>query len=40
MKDDGGGADVSGETKGAGKVQGLREGDGVRVAGIPLDDAA
>ena len=39
-KDDGGGADVSGEKKGAGRVRGLREGDGGRVAGIPSDDTA
>ena len=38
-KDDGGGADVSGETKGAGRVWGLWEGDGGRVAGMPSDDA-
>ena len=38
-KDDGGGADVSGETKGAGRVRGLREVDGGRVAGIPSDYA-
>ena len=39
-KDDRGGADVSGEIKGAGRVWGLREGDGGRVAGIPSDDTA
>ena len=39
-EDDGGEADVSGTTEGAGRVQGMREGDGGRVAGIPPDDAA
>ena len=39
-KNDRGGADVSGETKGAGRLQGLREGYGGRVAGIPPDDTA
>ena len=39
-KDDREGADVSGETKGAGRVWGLREGDGGRVAGISLDYVA
>ena len=37
-KDDGGGSDVLGETKGAVRVRGLREGDGSRVACIPSDD--
>ena len=39
-EDDGGGADLSRTTEGAGRVRGMREGDGGRVAGIPLDDAA
>ena len=39
-EDDGRGYDVSGTTEGAGRVQGMREGDGGRVAGIPPDDAA
>ena len=38
--DDGGGADISGTTEGAGRVRGMRERDGGRVAGIPSDDAA
>ena len=37
-QDDRGGADVLGETKGAGRVRGLQEGDGSRFAGNPLDD--
>ena len=37
---DRGGADVSVKTEGAGQVQGMREGDGGRIAGIPPDDAA
>ena len=36
-KDDGVGAGVSGETKGSGRVWGLREGDGGRVAGNSSD---
>ena len=40
MKNDGGGADVLGETKGAGQVWGLREGDGGKVSGIPSYDAS
>ena len=39
-KDDGVGANVSGETKGAGRVRRQQEGDGGRVADIPSDDAA
>ena len=39
-QDDGGGADVSRKTKIAGRVRGLREGDGGRVAGSPSDDTA
>ena len=39
-EDDGGGADVSGTTEGAGQVQGMREGGGGRVDGFPPDDAA
>ena len=35
-QDDGGGANVSRETKRAGRVQWLREGDGDRVAGSPI----
>ena len=37
---DGGGANISVTTEGAGRVRGMREGDGGRVAGIPSDDAA
>ena len=37
---DGGGADVLVTAEGAGRVQGVRERDGGRVSGIPLDDAA
>ena len=40
MQDDGGGADIPRETKRAGRVRGLREGDGGRVAGSPSDDTA
>ena len=39
-EDGGGGADVSGTTEGAGRVQGMREGGGGRVDGFPPDDAA
>ena len=39
-EDDGGRANVSGMTEGAGRVRGMWEGDGGRVAGIPSDDAA
>ena len=39
-EDDGVGADISGMTEGVGRVQGMWEGDGGRVAGTPLDDAA
>ena len=39
-QDDGGGADVLREEKRAGRVQGLQEGGGGRVAGSPSDDAA
>ena len=34
------GSDLTGETEGAGKVRGMRERDGGRVAGISPDDAA
>ena len=37
---DRGGTNLPGATEGAGQVRGMREGDGVRVAGIPPDDAA
>ena len=40
MQDDRGGADVLVETKIAGRVQGLQEGDGGRVAGSPSYDIA
>ena len=36
----GGGADVSGDKKGAGRVRGMREGDDGRVAAILSDDIA
>ena len=39
-RDDRRGADVSGKTKGSGRVWVIREGDGSRFTGIPLDDAA
>ena len=39
-KNDGGGADVSREEKRAGRVRGLREGDGGRVAGRTSDGTA
>ena len=38
-EDDGGGADVLGTTEGAGRVRGVWEKDGGRVAGIPSNDA-
>ena len=40
MTGGGGGGDVSGTTEGAGRLRGMWEGDGGRVAGIPSDDAA
>ena len=39
-QDDGGGDNASRKTKRAGRVRGLREGDGGRVAGRPSDDTA
>ena len=39
-QNDGGGADVLREEKRAGRVRGLREGDGGRVAGRTLDGTA
>ena len=39
-QDDGGAADILQETKIAGRVRGLREGDGGRVAGSSSDDTA
>ena len=39
-QDDGGGADIPRETKRAGRVRGLQEGDGGRVAGRTSDGTA
>ena len=39
-EDYGGGADVSGTTEEAGRVRGMQEIDGGKVAGIPSDEAA